>query len=372
MWYVVSSINNIVGKIILSDFPYPMTVSFVQLISITVYSLPILKVWNIPKLDRSIPLKFWVKTLLPLAMGKVVASISAHISIWKVPVSYAHTVKATMPLFVVILSRVILKESQTKKVYISLSPIIGGVIIATLTELSFNITGLLSALSATMCFALLNIFSKKCLKETGMNHIRLLFILAVIALLILAPIWFFIDFPYIWEDSSLLHSLHSQRLVALLVIDGFCNFAQNLVAFTIIALVSPLSYAVANATKRIAIISFSLMTFRNPVSPANIIGMGMAIFGVLLYNKAKYDQNMAKKREAILPYVRSETNLNGGFVGGMNNGYMPHSVPDRTTSLLLQNSFVEERLNGDTAYLGGQHQNFAQFNKVNYGGMRVA
>ena len=81
---------------------------------------------------------------------------------------------------------------------------------------------------------------------------------------------------------------------------------------------------------------------------------------------------MAKKREAILPYVRSEANLNGGFVGGMNNGYMPHTLSERTTSLLLQNSFVEERLNGGSAYFGGQSENFAQFNTVNYGGMRVA
>ena len=98
LWYIVSSLNNIVGKIILSDFPYPMTVSLVQLMSITVYSLPILKVWNIPKLDRSVPLKYWVKTLLPLAMGKVFASVSAHISIWKVPVSYAHTGMCTFYL----------------------------------------------------------------------------------------------------------------------------------------------------------------------------------------------------------------------------------------------------------------------------------
>ena len=43
-WYIVSSSNGVLGKTILSQFPFPMTVTMVQLLSIAIWSPPLLKV----------------------------------------------------------------------------------------------------------------------------------------------------------------------------------------------------------------------------------------------------------------------------------------------------------------------------------------
>ncbi|XP_022800142.1 solute carrier family 35 member E1-like isoform X1 [Stylophora pistillata] len=292
LWYTISSTNNVIGKKILTDFPFPVTVAMVQVVSTALYLSPTLRVWSVPPM-KSLPKSSLLKLILPLSFGKAFAAITAHVSIWKVPVSYSHTVKATMPVFTVILSRLILGETQSGAVYCSLIPIVGGVMIATVTELSFDMVGLLSALLATFTFAIQNIFTKKALRDLQLNHLRLLLLMATIASAMLLPVW------ALYDLRRIILELESGKedilwLLVILTINGFLNFAQNMVAFTVLSLVTPLSYAVASATKRILVITVSIMFLRNPVSLYNGVGMLAAIFGVFLYNKAKYDANRRK------------------------------------------------------------------------------
>ena len=82
-----------------------MTLTMVQLLSVAVYSGPMLSFLGVRTSRSDFTWKYFVKFIIPLAFGKFVSSVAAHVSIWKVPVSYAHTVKASMPLFTVVLSR---------------------------------------------------------------------------------------------------------------------------------------------------------------------------------------------------------------------------------------------------------------------------
>lgn len=155
-------------------------------------------------------------------------------------------------------------------------------------------------------------------------------------------------------------------MFTLLFLDGLLNWLQNIIAFSLLNLVTPLTYAVANCSKRIFVIGLSLFILGNPVTSMNIVGMLMAIFGVLYYNKvnvwmidekvlifggsqAKYDQKQHEQKESLLPYTENwqdkvtypangKTFINGDIasdLNGFNNNFAYNSRTIRSKGNLL-------------------------------------
>merc|ERR1711887_250182 len=87
------------------------------------------------------------------------------------------------------------------------------------------------------------------------------------------PVWLFADAVRVIPELT-------TEIGLLLILDGGLHWLQNILAFTLLKLVTSLTYAVANVTKRIAVISVSLLLLKNPVTLVNIGGMAMAIMGV--------------------------------------------------------------------------------------------
>ena len=87
LWRIVMVGVHLTRIFIFQNLP---AISQVHLIAINCFLGPSLNMLDIGDAPH-IPRKYYIRRILPLALGKLFASVSSHISIWRVPVSYAHT-----------------------------------------------------------------------------------------------------------------------------------------------------------------------------------------------------------------------------------------------------------------------------------------
>ncbi|XP_018012497.1 solute carrier family 35 member E2B [Hyalella azteca] len=76
-----------------------------------------------------------------------------------------------------------------------------------------------------------------------------------------------------------------------MLLDGISFHGQTITAYVLMSYVSPVTYSVANTTKRAVLIWLSVLVFGNAITLSSGLGTVMVIAGVLMYSRAKqHDQ----------------------------------------------------------------------------------
>ncbi|XP_057447433.1 phosphoenolpyruvate/phosphate translocator 2, chloroplastic-like [Lotus japonicus] len=295
-WYLLNIYFNIYNKQVLKVYPFPATVTAFQF---GFASLMINLIWTLNLHPRPNITRSQFLSILPLALAHTMGNLLTNISLGKVAVSFTHTIKSMEPFFTVVLSSLFLGERPSFWVVSSLVPIVGGVSLASMTEVSFNWIGFSTAMASNLTNQSRNVLSKKLMAndEETLDNINLYSVITIISFILLVPFAIFLE--GIKSTPSYLQSAASQglnvrELCVRSVLAAFCFHAYQQVSYGILQKVSPVTHSVGNCVKRVVVIVSSVIFFQYPVSPVNALGTAIALVGVFLYSRTKRSKPMPK------------------------------------------------------------------------------
>lgn len=206
------------------------------------------------------------------------------------------------PLFTVAAYRLIFSVHYSLATYLSLIPLTLGVMLACSVEFRGNLWGVLNAFLGALIFVSQNIFSKKLFNDSSLasdpsiplalrklDKLNLLAYSAGQAFILTLPLWLYYDGTTLiaeynqtgaikLKDTPGKHgqpALSGRELLLEFWFNGTVHFGQNIIAFVLLSLVSPVTYSVASLIKRIFVILMAIAWFGNPTTGVQAGGIGL-------------------------------------------------------------------------------------------------
>ncbi|RKF83851.1 putative transporter C83.11 [Golovinomyces cichoracearum] len=362
IWYLSSALTNTSSKAILNAFPKPATLTMVQFGFVACFCISFSWLSSmfsivreaIPALRNGLryPSRDVLMTTLPLASFQIGGHLLSASATAKIPVSLVHTIKGLSPLFTVLAYRFIFDIRYPMATYLSLIPLTLGVMLACSASFAGNLFGIFYAFLAALIFVTQNIFSKRLFNEAAVaeysgssfqkiDKLNLLCYSSGLAFLLTSPIWFCSEgldlLRDFFHDGSIdlaagtpsKPAFDHGRLAVEFIFNGTFHFAQNIIAFILLSIVSPVTYSVASLIKRVFIVVIAIIWFQSPTTKIQALGIALTFLGLYLYDKTKSDKVDRKaklmniKEKSILPQPNMiKNNLVEPLVSSRSNGYV--------------------------------------------------
>lgn len=289
LWYVGNYYYNISNKLALKATGgaagFPMTISALQLGIGSLYGIFL---WLAPDArDRPKVTMDDIIKMLPVAFCYAGAHSASVFSFSAGSVSFGQIVKASEPAFAAVLSQFVYNKPVSKAKWLCLPIVIGGVILASVNELDFAMSALVSACIANMFAAVRGNENKKLMETDGLKD-RIgsvgnqFCITSILGFLLSIPFVMLKEgsrFGEFVEAFKTVPALRSNMIASALFFYGYNELSTMTLKKT-----NAVTQSVANTAKRVIVIVGVALVLGESLDFMKLLGCGIGIGGVFLYS----------------------------------------------------------------------------------------
>lgn len=194
------------------------------------------------------------------------------------------------------------QQKLTVFMTLSLGLILVGVTIFAVYDLTLNFYGCIWAALAIVSTSLAQVFFAPLQRELKLNALQLL--------LHTSPILTFGSFasiPLFETWAEIIKTKITYHLVVLICVSCFCAFFLNVTNYLVLQSTSPVSYLVIGHVKTILVIILGGIVFDNAIfSFRVVVGIFVALVGVLLFSYENHRQQQERNIENLMPKASSD------------------------------------------------------------------
>nr|XP_043609891.1 probable sugar phosphate/phosphate translocator At5g05820 [Erigeron canadensis] len=287
-WYISNIGVLLLNKYLLSNygFKYPIFLTMCHMTACSLLSY-IAIVWfkMVPLQTVRSRVQFFKISALSLVFCASV--VSGNVSLRYLPVSFTQAIGATTPFFTAVFAYLMTMRKEAWLVYVTLVPVVTGVVIASGGEPSFHLFGFIMCLGATAARALKSVLQGILLSSEGekLNSMNLLLYMAPVAVVILLPATLLMEDNVVGITIALARK--DVNIIWYLLFNSALAYLVNLTNFLVTKHTSALTLQVLGNAKGAVAVVISILIFKNPVSVTGMLGYLLTVFGVILYSEAK-------------------------------------------------------------------------------------
>jgi len=289
LWYLGNYYYNITNKLALKAAGgaagFPLTIATLQLGVGCIYALFL---WAAPDARRFPKVTLSdVGKMLPVAFCSAAAHSFSVFALSAGAVSFGQIVKSAEPAFAALLGVTLYNKKVSLGKWLCLIPVIGGVVLASVKELDFAWSALITACLANLFAAFKGNENAKLMSTPGIKDrlenvgnqfaftMILSFLMSIPVMLIKeGSKW--PEFVTLWKTSPAV----SFNLIA----SGLWFYGYNELATMTIKKTSAVTQSVANTAKRVIVIVGVAIVLKESLDPIKLLGCFIGIGGVFLYS----------------------------------------------------------------------------------------